>query len=82
MTATGHRKTITTAMGLLALLVLAFLSTFGGLTEDGLSTLSWSIVFLTGSALGANVGEHWTKRPTSAGAASPAATPTTTPPTT
>lgn len=66
MTAAGHRKTITCAMGLAALLVLAVLKAYGGLDADGLSTLSWSVVFLASGTNAANVGEHWTKRPTQA----------------
>ena len=62
MSIQGSRKVVTCAMGLAALLVLASLSSFGHLPNDGLDTLSWSVVFLTGSALGANVGEHAFKK--------------------
>lgn len=59
----GFRKIITCAMGLASLLVLAVLVAKGGLPNDALNTLSWAIVFLTGTALGANVGEHAFKAP-------------------
>ncbi len=76
MSIQGSRKVVTCAMGLGALLVLAALSCFGHLPSDGLDTLSWSVVFLTGSALGANVGEHaFKKGPATALAAAPAPAP-------
>jgi len=65
----GARKLVTCAMGLAALLVLAGLVAFAHFPVDALETLSWSVVFLTGTALGANVGEHaFKKAPASAAA--------------
>jgi len=63
----GNRKIVITAMGLLALLILAFLSAYGSLNDEALSDLSWAVYFIVGTALGANVGEHWTKRPAAQG---------------
>lgn len=49
------------SMGLASVLALAG-CTLAGLPVDALSELVWPVVLLTGSALGANVGEHWSKR--------------------
>ena len=62
----GARKIVTCGMGLGSLLVLAGLTSFAHFPVDALETLSWSVVFLTGTALGANVGEHAFNKPTAA----------------
>lgn len=54
----SQRKTLITGMGLCALLTLGALNSWGGLPAESLDTLAWSVVFLTGAGLGANVGEH------------------------
>lgn len=58
----GSRKLLLAAMGLVALLVLGVLTARGGLPVDATSTLNWGVVMVTGSALGANVGEWAMKR--------------------
>ena len=65
----GARKVVTCAMGLGSLLALAALATWGHLPTDALGDLTWSVVFLTGTALGANVGEHAFKKPATVAAA-------------
>lgn len=57
---TGTRKLWTLAAGLGALLALALL-VLAGLPVEALEQLVWPVALLTGSALGANVGEHWAK---------------------
>ena len=60
----SQRKLVMLSSGLLALMILAVLSVWGNLPQDALDTLAWAVVFLAGSALGANVGEHFAKRTT------------------
>lgn len=62
---TGQRKIVTCALGLGAILVLGFMSSYGGLPTEALTSLNWGVVMLTGTALGANVGEWYMKRPVS-----------------
>lgn len=57
----GTRKLWMLAMGLGALLTLGGL-TLAGLPGDALAELAWPVTLLSASALGANVGEHWTRR--------------------
>ena len=64
----GSRKLWTLAMGLGALLGLALL-VLGGLPVDALQELVWPVALLTGTALGANVGEHWARNRPGAAAA-------------
>jgi hypothetical protein len=58
----SQRKLVMLASGLGSLLTLAALTVMGNLPQDALDTLAWAVVFLTGSAMGANVGEHFAKR--------------------
>ena len=68
----GARKIVTCGMGLGSLLVLAGLTSFAHFPTDALETLAWSVVFLTGTALGANVGEHAFKKPSAGAPVEPA----------
>ena len=58
----NQRKLVMLAAGLGSLMGLAVLSVWGNLPLDALDTLAWAVVFLTGSGMGANVGEHFAKR--------------------
>lgn len=58
----GSRKLLLCAMGLGSLLALGALTAYGGLPVEAAGTLNWGVVMLTGSALGANVGEWAMKR--------------------
>ena len=57
----GARKLLMLLAGLSCVLVLAGL-TLAGLPVDALAELVWPVVLLTASAMGANVGEHWSRR--------------------
>lgn len=56
---TGKRKLFMLAMGLASELLLGLLAVVGNLPQAGVETLAWPIAFLTGAAMGANVGEHF-----------------------
>lgn len=58
----GARKLILCGMGLGSLLALGALTAYGGLPVEAASSLNWGIVMLTGTGLGANVGEWAMKR--------------------
>lgn len=54
----GNRKLYMLAMGLVSLLLTGVMVVLG-MPVDAVAELAWPVFFLTASAMGANVGEHF-----------------------
>lgn len=59
----GSRKIVLTAIGVVAILLLALMVARAGLAAESGVDLAWVISFLVASAMGGNALEHWAQRP-------------------